>query len=90
MDATASRKVPDGKLVRVRVTYDDRFESVAVRGDFFLEPPSALADIEAAIEGLPVDASEERLVSAIESVDARLIGFDAADLAATLREAVDR
>jgi lipoate-protein ligase A len=89
MEATASRKVPDGKLVRVRVEYGDRLERVELRGDFFLEPPSALTEIERALEGVPADASVDRLAEAVDSVDARLIGFDAGDVATAIREAID-
>jgi len=88
MEGTASRKVPDGKLVTVSVTYDDAFEDVAIRGDFFLEPPAALEEVEAAVEGLPTDSDRTQLVTAIQSVDAQLIGFDADDLAIALQEAV--
>ena len=88
MDGTGSVKVPDGKLVRVHATYNDRIESVRITGDFFLEPPEALADLEAALEGQPADASEEDLRAAVAGVDAQLIGFDAGDLAAATLEAV--
>lgn len=88
MDGTGSVKVPDGKLVRVHARYDDRIESVRITGDFFLEPPDALADLEAALEGQPVDATEDDLQEAVTGVDAQLIGFDASDLAAATLEAV--
>lgn len=88
MEGTGSVKVPDGKLVRVTATYDDVVESVTITGDFFLEPPSALGDLEAAIEGHSTDVSEVELVPAIRSVEADLIGFDAEDLAAATMEAI--
>ncbi|MFP4590862.1 MAG: hypothetical protein ACLFMX_02815 [Halobacteriales archaeon] len=88
MDGTGSVKVPDGKLVRVAATYDERFREVTITGDFFLEPPESLADLEAALEGQPVDASVDELAAAVEAVDATLIGFEAADLAAAARGAV--
>jgi lipoate-protein ligase A len=89
MDGTASTKVPDGKLVTVAVTYGDRIESVTITGDFFLEPPEARSDLEAAIEGHPTDVSRERLHTAIEDVDAQLIGFGVADLADITLEALE-
>lgn len=81
MQATESVKVPDGKLVRVELRYDDTIDEVQITGDFFLEPPEALTDLEAAIEGQPADVSETALVEAISAVEAELVGFDAADLA---------
>ena len=88
MQATESVKVPDGKLVRVAVTYEDTIEDVAITGDFFLQPPEALGDLEAAIEGHPTDVTVEDLVEAIRAVDAQCIGFDAEDLARTTVEAM--
>jgi|APHM01.1.fsa_nt_gi hypothetical protein len=88
MHGTATVKVPDGKLVELRATYDDQYEDVTITGDFFIEPPAALADLEAAIEGQPVDADTDRLTEAIAGVDAELIGFDETDLATAAREAV--
>ncbi|MFW6448005.1 MAG: hypothetical protein ACOC0X_00530 [Halobacteriota archaeon] len=88
MDGTGSVKVPDGKLVRVAATFDDRFREVTITGDFFLEPPEALAAIEAAIEGQPIDASEDELAAAVDAVEADLIGFGPADVAAAAKEAV--
>jgi lipoate-protein ligase A len=87
-EATASHKVPDGKLVNVRVRYDETFEDVQVRGDFFLEPPEALDDIEAAVEGLPADAPSSEIAAAVAAVDAELVGFAPGDVATAVRAAV--
>lgn len=88
MEQTATRKVPDGKLLEVTVSCGDRIESVRLTGDFFLEPPAARAELEAAIESAPVDVDRETLVDSIRSVDAQLIGFDATHLAETTLDAV--
>jgi lipoate-protein ligase A len=89
MEGRASRKVPGGKLVTVRVRYDDRIEACALRGDFFLEPPEALSDVERAVVGLPSDAPAARVAAAVAAVDARLVGFDATDVGRVVRAAVD-
>ena len=88
MDETGSVKVPDGKLVRVTASFEDTIETVRITGDFFLEPPDAREDLEAAIEGHPVDVSEGELIEAIERVDAQLIGFAPSDLAEATLEAI--
>lgn len=88
MDHTGTVKVPDGKLVEVSVTVSDRIEGARVTGDFFLEPPSARAELERAIEGHSTDVERETLVEAIAAVDAALIGFDAGDLADATLEAI--
>lgn len=81
MTRSGSVKVPDGKLVEVTLTGDEYIESARVTGDFFLEPPEARAELEAALEGKPLDVDRETLVEAIEAVDAQFIGFDADHLA---------
>jgi lipoate-protein ligase A len=89
MHNSATVNVPDGKLLEVTVSYDERLTDVRLTGDFFLEPPESRAELEAAVEDHPVDVSRERLVAAIEAVDARLIGFDAEHLAEATLEALE-
>jgi hypothetical protein len=88
VESTGSVKVPNGKLVRVTVRHDDGIGSVRIRGDFFLEPPEALADLEAAVESLSVDASREEVAEAVSAVDAELIGFGPEDVADATVEAL--
>lgn len=88
MKGTASRKVPDGKLVRVTVRYDEEYEETKITGDFFIEPPEGLNQLTTAVEGLPVSTPREGLIEAIEGTGVDLIGFTADDLAIALRAAV--
>jgi hypothetical protein len=85
---TASRKVPDGKLVKVEVEAGEKLERVKIRGDFFIEPPEALKKIQESLEGLEAGFSREEVESRVEEVDADLIGFSAEDIATCLEEAV--
>ncbi|MFO7834209.1 MAG: hypothetical protein R6V31_09195 [Halohasta sp.] len=89
MHNSATVNVPDGKLLEVGLSYDDRITDVRLTGDFFLEPPESREALEAAIEGQPVDVDHETLVAAIDAVDARLIGFDAGHLAKATLEALE-
>lgn len=89
MHNSVTINVPDGKLLEVAISYDDRITDVRLTGDFFLEPPESHEALEAAIDGHPVDVSQEALVKAIEEVDARLIGFDASHLADATLEAIE-
>ena len=72
-------KTPRGKLVVADFEVEDgRLTEVAVSGDFFLEPPEALADIVAALESVPTDRSEEELAARIRDflrVEAEMVGF---------------
>src|SRR5690606_26962409 len=86
-------KVPGGKLVVVDLAIvDDRMTAVQVSGDFFLEPASALDDIDAALEGQPVDAGEATLVAAVTRAlgpEPQLFGITAEGVAIAVRRAVD-
>lgn len=85
-------KTPGGKLVVVDLrVVDGRLHQVEVSGDFFLEPPEALDDIVAALEGAPADADEGQLAALIHQAlneDVALIGFDPHSVAVAVRRAV--
>ncbi|MDY6771403.1 MAG: lipoate protein ligase C-terminal domain-containing protein [Candidatus Nanohaloarchaea archaeon] len=88
MRGKASVKVPGGKLVRVEAEYSDVFEDVNITGDFFLEPPDALQEIEQRIEGMATDADQDDYAEAVRQVDAEMVGFSADDVAEALSEVV--
>ncbi|MGO1317386.1 MAG: lipoate--protein ligase family protein, partial [Cellulomonadaceae bacterium] len=89
-------KVPGGKLVAVDVETtgegpDARLSHVAISGDFFLEPDTALEDIDAALLGMPVGAGVAQLASAIDgalSDDVTMVGFSAEAVAIAVRRAL--
>jgi lipoate-protein ligase A len=57
-------KVPGGKLVVVDLEVRDGASPTSTRGDFFLEPDDALADIDAAVTGLPVETDAAAIAAA--------------------------
>lgn len=85
-------KVRGGKLVAVDVdVVKGRLANAHVSGDFFLEPDSALEDIDAAINGMPADSSAAALAGAItgaldESV--AMIGFTPEAVGIAVRRAL--
>ncbi|NCD18409.1 MAG: lipoate--protein ligase family protein [Actinobacteria bacterium] len=84
-------KVPGGKLVAVDVEVEDGLlSSVAVSGDFFLEPDDALEDINAALTGMPTAADVAAHVSAIEAATpgVRFIGFSPEAVGIAIRRAL--
>ncbi|MDO4919692.1 biotin/lipoate A/B protein ligase family protein [Kocuria sp.] len=87
-------KVPGGKLVVADFTVTDRhLRDVSVNGDFFLEPDEALADINAALTGMPEDTAPAEIRERVEAAlpqDAVLFGFDAAAVAVAVRRALGR
>ena len=86
-------KVPGGKLVVVDLAVDDgHLAAVQVSGDFFLEPDSALDTINAALHGLPADASEALLAAAVQvALDpgVQLFGITPEAVAVAVRRALD-
>ncbi len=72
-------KTPGGKLVVVDFDVDDDLlNNVMVSGDFFLYPEETLEQISAALENMPVAASEDEMLRCLEDAipdDAALVGF---------------
>lgn len=87
-------KVPGGKLVAVELSVDGgRLSNVRVSGDFFLEPDSALEDIDAALTGLSSSADVATLTAAIRAKldgSATMIGFNAESVAIAVRRALGK
>ena len=94
-------KVAGGKLVTVDLTVRDGvLADVRVAGDFFLEPDEALAEIDAALAGLPRDTTTARLADAVRErlADAQdtgrlvgpvaMVGFDERAVAVAVRRAL--
>ena len=60
-------KVPGGKLVAVELDVEaDRLSNVRVSGDFFLEPDTALEEINAALAGMPAGVYEGQVGGKVE------------------------
>jgi hypothetical protein len=83
-------KTPSGKLVVVDFGIEDgRLSEVVVSGDFFLEPPEALADIVRALEGARADLGEEGFAGRIRDAlgeGVEMVGFSPEAIAqATVR-----
>jgi lipoate-protein ligase A len=82
-------KVPGGKLVVVDYEVaGGRLRDVQLSGDFFLEPPEALAILDDALEGVAVDAPPETLTRRLEDAIGdrmMLVGFDADAIATAVR-----
>ncbi|GAB2639928.1 biotin/lipoate A/B protein ligase family protein [Gordonia jinhuaensis] len=85
-------KVPGGKLVVVDFDVrDGRLANVALAGDFFLEPDSALAAINAALEGLPTEADSQAIAAAVRSAlpeGTQMLGFTPEAVGTVVRRAL--
>lgn len=87
-------KVPGGKLVVIDLEVrDQQLHSVQLSGDFFLEPDTALARINAALEGLPADADAGHIKRSIEAglgADVAMFGFSPTDVAIAVQRALNQ
>ncbi|MBS0023968.1 lipoate--protein ligase family protein [Microbacterium paraoxydans] len=85
-------KVPGGKLVVVDLDVEnDRITRFRLAGDFFLEPDSALDDINAAVEGLPVESDASAIAAAVRGAlpdGAQLLGFTPEAVGTAVRRAL--
>ncbi|BDV32032.1 lipoate--protein ligase family protein [Microbacterium terricola] len=85
-------KVPGGKLVVVDLEErDGRIADFHLAGDFFLEPDDALADIDAAVTGLPLTADVATIAAAVRAAlpeGAQLLGFTPESVGTAVRRAL--
>lgn len=85
-------KVPGGKLVVVDLDVEDsRIARFRLAGDFFLEPDTALADIDAAVTGLPAESDASAIAAAVRDAlpaDAQLLGFTPESVGTAVRRAL--
>lgn len=86
-------KMPGGKLVVADLAVQaGRLQGVCISGDFFLEPDTALDDINRALEDCPVSASEQDLAQRVEQVlgaDVLLYGISAQAVAIAVLRALE-
>lgn len=85
-------KVPGGKLVVVDLDVEDnRITRFRLAGDFFLEPDSALEDINTAVNGLPVESDATVIAAAVRDAlpdGAQLLGFTPESVGTAVRRAL--
>ena len=85
-------KVPGGKLVVVDLEErDGRIVDFHLAGDFFLEPDDALDDIDAAVNGLPIESDVAAIAAAVRSAlpsGAQLLGFSPEAVGTAVRRAL--
>lgn len=85
-------KVPGGKLVVVDLeVVDGHLSDFHLAGDFFLEPDTALDDIDAAVNGLPVETDATGIAAAVRGAlpeGAQLLGFTPEAVGTAVRRAL--
>lgn len=85
-------KVPGGKLVVVDLDVEGgRIANFRLSGDFFLEPDDAIDDINAAVDGLSVEADSRAIANAVSAAlpeGALLLGFSAEAVGVAVRRSL--
>lgn len=82
--------MPGGKMVKLDIEQErGKISEARIRGDFFIEPPEKLRELEKALEGLKPDSEVEEVEKELEDVEAKLIGFSISDIAEVFRQAVE-
>ncbi|HEX7348271.1 MAG TPA: biotin--protein ligase [Rhodanobacteraceae bacterium] len=86
-------KMPGGKLIVADVDVrDGRLANVEISGDFFLDPDTALATINATLEGLPADTGADAFTAALSralATGVTLYGVSPAAIAVAVGRALE-
>ena len=92
MHSIITEKVPGGKLLRVKVDFDEVISRIQITGDFFLHPEEKITALEQGLAGVPVREDAEQLAARIrqlvEANGITLVGFAPEDLARLVAGAV--
>lgn len=93
MEYMATRKVPGGKLLRVKCdVVNGVLSGVSLTGDFFMHPEDGVSELENALNGMsneaPVGEYVSKLNDLVHERGFELVGFSVSDVAETLVEAV--
>ncbi len=90
MEGQASYKVPGGKLLNAKVSFDKKIKKVQLTGDFFAYPEEGILWIESALVGIDSDGKQilQKASEAIGAGKIELIGIDAAAIARVVKEAM--
>ncbi len=94
MECHSKYKVPEGKLIEIRLVHKNgTIESLEIIGDFFLLPEEKLGLIEKSVEGFKIDADEKDIASNIAEVVSKekieMVGIDPASIAKAVKMAVN-
>ena len=92
MIGQAEEKVLGGKLLRIKVDYNEKINSVHITGDFFLHPEDSVDQIEALVVGTSVNEEESKISEKIKSYakgqEIQMIGIDADAIARVVKAAM--
>lgn len=92
MEGVATEKVPGGKLLRIKVEYDDKIKNIKITGDFFAHPEEGITEIENLLRGTKKDEDEkiisEKISELVSSKNIQLVGIDSAAISRVTKAAM--
>lgn len=92
MDGIAIEKVPEGKLLRIRTTYNKKITKVQITGDFFAHPEDSIERIEERLSGLSINFDDKSAVhnlsEFIKDSNFELIGINPEAIIRVLKKAI--
>ncbi len=92
MKGSAKLKVAGGKLVAVRLDFDDSIRSIEILGDFFMHPEEKISEIEKGLIGTDARAEEVTISRRVEELarsnGIEMIGVTPEAIACTIKRAI--
>lgn len=93
MQGVSTEKVQGGKLLRVKVDFDnEKISKVQITGDFFAYPENVIEKIENSLGGADSGSGEAeiqaRVAGVIAKTGADIVGIDAASIARNVIKAM--
>ncbi len=78
---TIKHKVPDGKLLRIKLeVQENEIKDISITGDFFMYPEEGIEYIEKALKGININEVEEKTREVIAERNIEITGFSPKDL----------
>lgn len=87
------KKIPNGKLIRLKIDADETINQIKITGDFFLYPEESIEEIEKNIAGIAVNSPAEiyaqRIHQSLAAHGAAFIGVTTEDIANAIAESLN-
>ena len=85
MNSKSVYKVPNGKLLKIKLEYDENtnnIENIKITGDFFAYPEESIEIIEEKLKNIQIEKNTlfEKIQSIINEYEIEFIGLDAEGL----------
>jgi len=84
------KKIPNGKLIRLKIDADENINGIKITGDFFLSPEESIEEIEKSLIDMPKNSPAEqyaqKIHAALAQQNATFIGVTPEDIAEAIVE----